>query len=303
MPSRAVLRDSPRTPRARTFRPNGIVSFSSDYGDSPYAGAVRGALVSRLPAGRIVDGTHAIPAGDVTSGAVALCLVASTFPAGTTHLCVVDPGVGTARRGLAIEAGGHLFIGPDNGLLTPAAERAAARIDKAPRAWILENPRLWASTVSATFHGRDIFAPVAAHAAGGGSLDAVGRRVDFANVICLSVTDATKRGAEVHARVVMIDSFGNLVFNIPASMVQGRGGWPLGTRIAIRSERGGPSRARNRAGTRQAILGRTFADVAPGALIAYVGSLGNLELAVNGGDAARDLALARGQPVRIAPVV
>ncbi|MDX1612034.1 MAG: SAM-dependent chlorinase/fluorinase, partial [Candidatus Thermoplasmatota archaeon] len=129
-----------------------MISLTTDFGSSAYVGAMRGAMLTIHPDARLVDITHDVPAHDVQAGAFALFQAAPFFPDGTVHLAVVDPGVGTERKGIAIEAGGHLLVGPDNGLLLPAARRLGLG-----KVFELTEEKHFLKEVSATFHGRDIF--------------------------------------------------------------------------------------------------------------------------------------------------
>jgi S-adenosylmethionine hydrolase len=256
------------------------VTFLSDYGhDDEFAGACRAVIARLAPEVRVVDLTHGIPAGDVRRGALALeATVARAGPA--VHLAVVDPGVGTARRGVALAAGESFLVGPDNGLLTLAATAlggAAAAVDVSDSALALH-------PVAPTFHGRDVFAPVAAHLASRHPLDAAGAPIDPGSLIALDMPEARHEDGALVAHVLYADRFGNLVLDAPADALEvGEG--------AISVTAGGWERS--------AVRGATFADGA-GGLVVYGDSSGRLGIALEGGSAAHELDLGRDDEVRIA---
>ena len=236
---------------------NGIVTLTTDFGTvDGYVGAMKGVILREHPDARVVDITHDVPPQDIIAGAFAVAAAAPWFPPGTVHVAVVDPGVGSARRAIAIAHGGSLYVGPDNGLLTVAALEGEGRvIDRIPPTW----------PVSATFHGRDLFARVAARLAAGASLD------DFSTgpVAPLRLVE------DPAPHVVHVDRFGNLVTNLRD---------PAFTAVEV-------------AGAR-APLRRTYTDVPPAGLVAYVGSSGFVEVAIRDGSAAERLGVGRGAPVR-----
>ena len=246
---------------------NGLVTLLSDFGTQDgYAAAMKGVILGELPGARLVDVTHDVPPQDVLAGAFALAQAAPFFPTGTVHLAVVDPGVGTARRALAIEARGSVFVGPDNGLftfVTDGASRAWA-LDRAPDGWRLHP----------TFHGRDLFARVAARLAAGGAPG------DFSTGTVtperLSLPEPARAGDEWVGEVIHVDRFGNLVTN-------------------LRDEQA--TDAVEVAGA-QAVRATTYADVERGRLVAYLGSAGWIEVGVRDGSAAALLTATRGARVR-----
>lgn len=242
-----------------------IITLLTDFGTSDsYVAEIKGVLLSRVPTATVVDVTHDVPAGDVRAGRYVLSRVWPRFPAGTVHLAVIDPGVGTARRALAAQAGGHFFVGPDNGLL--AALPDDAHFVRLP---VLRD-------ASPTFHGRDVFAPAAARLAAGARLDEIGTPVGDV----IRSTAAAPRVAEsaVLGEVVYSDRFGNLISNIPKDLVR------LGAVITVGETTIGPVR-------------RTFGDVAVGVLVAYIGSGGTVEIGVREGSAARALGVGVGAVV------
>jgi len=256
------------------------VTFTTDFGSQDgYAGAMKGVVLSLAPGTTLVDITHAIPPQDVTARAVALAQAAPLFPRGTIHVAVVDPGVGGARADLVVQgADGDLFVGPDNGLLSLAA--------RAPRrAFRIEAPAFMRHPVSPTFHGRDVFAPAAGRLAAGARPEEVGPRADADVIVELDLPSQRRLGGRVDGAVIHVDTYGNLVTSVTADAV------PPGADVEVDVE--------GSEGTFHPRLGRTFADVEPGALVAYVGSMGRLEIAVRDGSAAARIGAARGSAVRL----
>lgn len=253
------------------------ISLLTDFGlKDPYVGQMKGVIAAINPAAIVIDLTHAIPAQQVSLAAVALDDSIDAFPAGTIHVAVVDPGVGTARRPIAAEIGGHRFVGPDNGLLTLVLRRVTLH-----RAVHLNEPRWWRPGVSHTFHGRDVFAPVAAAWSLGHDLSEFGSAITGSlqelPVAALHVESGCVRG-----QVASIDHFGNLITDIPRSAIPGTGG--IGVEIAGQSLRG---------------LQRCYADRPAGECVALIGSSGRLEIAVVNGDAARRLGADVGEDVTV----
>lgn len=243
-----------------------IITLLTDYGTADsYVAEVKAVLLAAAPAAVLVDVTHEVTPGDIRAGQYLLARSWRRFPSGTVHFVVVDPGVGTERRALAAEEGGHRFVAPDNGLLSVLSREARFVSLLVP------------DHVSPTFHGRDVFAPAAARLATGSSLDALGPSVTDAYHSPLP-TPAQERGGVV-GEVIYVDRFGNLVSNIPGDAI------PRGAAIVV---------ANAEIGT----VHRTFADVAPGELVAYVGSGATVEVALRDGSAARRLGTGPGASVR-----
>lgn len=257
-----------------------LITLLTDFGTADaYAGVVKGVLLSVCPRARLVDLTHQVPPFSILQGAFLLWSAWPHFPPETVHLAVVDPGVGTERRALAVATPRGTFVGPDNGLLTllvqdalgeawPTGGRALGSF-RAPlppgwRAVELREPRWWRHPVSPTFHARDIFAPVAGHLARGVPLEELGPAV--ADLACLYLPRPAWRGNKVEGVVAHIDRFGNLVTNIPAPLVQGV---PVTVEVAGQSLRG---------------LAETYSRGQ--GLMALIGSAGTLEVAVREGSAA-----------------
>ena len=238
-----------------------IITLLSDFGTvDGFVGAMKGVILSVAPDASVVDLTHEIPAQNVRLGAWALKEAAPCFPRGTIHVAVVDPGVGTARRPMALECRDHWFIGPDNGLLSLAADEVSA-------GFALEQPEYRRPQVSNTFHGRDIFAPAAGHLAAGVSPRALGPEItDWERI---TLPEASFRGDRVMGQVVHVDQFGNLVTNIRAKDLPGGRVW----RLSWLGKEIGPLR-------------QTFGDVASGQWVAYAGSSGLVEIGIRDGRAA-----------------
>ena len=251
------------------------ITFLSDYGyDDSFAGVCRAVIAGIAPGARVIDLTHGITPHAVRQGALVLAGALPFAPPGV-HLAVVDPGVGTERRALAVEtADGRRLVGPDNGLFGPAIERfggATAAVEISDSPFRLE-------PVSATFHGRDVFAPVAAHLANGASLPDAGDSVDPTGLVRLDLTVATVGAGRVVAHVHYADRFGNLGLDLAADDATEAG---LGPGAGFRAVAGGVDR--------RGVVARTFGDVGTGELILYRNAIGAMTLAVNQGSAADDL--------------
>ena len=258
-----------------------LLTFLSDFGlDSPYPAAMK-AVAAGICEARFVDISHAVPRHNVRTGAYLLWSVAPACPPGTVHCAVVDPGVGTARAPLAVAAGGQTFVGPDNGLLVPAARRLGA-----PAVYRLTNETYWRRPVSPTFHGRDIFASVAAHLAAGAALERVG--TPAAGHVELLLEDGRADGSGLVGTVLWVDPFGNLVTTIPGSALAA-----LAQDGPVVVEAGGRALP--------ATVGRTFGDVPAGGALVLVGGDGLVEIGVNLGSAAAHLGAGPGGRVHIRP--
>lgn len=258
------------------------IALLTDFGLSDhYVGAMKGAILSVCPDAVLVDLVHELPAFDVLAGAFALAAACPAFPAGTVFVAVVDPGVGSPRRGLALSAGGQLFVAPDNGLLgLVMAERGAGPLHE------ITNAALFRAEVSATFHARDVFGPVAAHLARGLPLAEVGPPV--ADPLPLPVAAPTEVApGEWAAAVVHVDRFGNLTTNLSADRLRRIAQDAPASGLVVRIEGAAVP------------LARTYADVPAGEPCALLGSAGFLEIAVNQGQASRLLGAGRGSAVRV----
>jgi S-adenosylmethionine hydrolase len=247
-----------------------LITLLTDFGTADsYVAEVKAALLRAAPQATLVDLTHAVPPGDLRAAAYLLGRTWHRFPEGTVHLAVVDPGVGTPRAALAFGTAGHWFVGPDNGLFTPVLRDAAVEIVT------LAIP----PTAAPTFHGRDLFAPAAAALASGTALQALGQ--PFLGIPHrLSYRDPHYEGKSLVGEVVYVDRFGTLVTNLTPEMV------PDYAVIEIEGLDIGPLR-------------RTFGDVPTGGLLAYLGSGGQVEIAVRDGSAARRLGMGVGGRIRV----
>lgn len=255
----------------------GWISFTTDYGlADPFVGICHGVLARIAPLSRVIDVTHGITAGALRQGAYTLAQAVVYLPQ-AVHCAVVDPGVGTSRRGIVLVAREGLLVGPDNGLLLPAAEALGGAV--AARELTAEAYRL--AEVSATFHGRDVFAPAAGYLANGTDPDELGPDAPLAGLEHMPEPAVRVRAGSLTADVLAVDGFGNVQLAAAAARLAEAG---LRTGEAIRVEVGGTGH--------DAVLGRTFADVAPGALVLLRDSSGLAALAVNGGSAAAQLGVA-----------
>ncbi|MFQ5810663.1 MAG: S-adenosyl-l-methionine hydroxide adenosyltransferase family protein, partial [Armatimonadota bacterium] len=264
------------TPMESNVSPAKIVALLTDFGASdPYVGVMKGVILGVCPAARIVDLCHDVPAQDILAGALMLQASYQYFPAGTVFVAVVDPGVGSARRAVAAEADRRFFVCPDNGLLSGVANRTPIA-----RAVELTNTEYFLPRVSHTFHGRDVFAPVAAQLAAGTPLGAFGMPVADLVTIPISEAEPAPDGWEAH--VLYIDRFGNAVTDLREEAMADLD--PRGIRFSIgeRTIEG---------------LSRSYADVPEGEPVALVGSWGYVEISIRNGSAAEQLGLCRGDAV------
>jgi S-adenosylmethionine hydrolase len=255
-----------------------VITLTTDFGlRDPFVGIMKGVILSLCPSARLVDLTHEIPAHDVQGGGLALEAAIPFFPAGTVHLAVVDPGVGTARRAIAVRREQCYLVGPDNGLFTFAFQEAG---------WTavgLAAPEYRLAEVSRTFHGRDVFAPAAAYLAAGVPLERLGPSV--ADPVRLPRPRCHLEGRELIGEVIDADRFGNLLTSIPAGRlgeIPGHG--PLTLDVAGRLV-SGPVEA--------------YAEGREGEPTAIVGSTGRLEIFVKGGSARDRMGVGRGTVVRV----
>jgi len=261
-----------------------VIALLTDFGNRDhYAGAVKGAVLSGCPEATVVDITHELPRHDIAAAAFSLAAAYRSFPAGTIFVAVVDPGVGSDRRAVALEAGGYRFVGPDNGIFTwILADHPKAAVHE------IRNPRLLPREVSATFHARDVFAPVAAHLARGMAVSDLGPAVRDPVTFEREGVRRLSR-SEWEAAVVDVDGFGNLTTNLSreglAEILSTLGDDP--TRVVVIVE-----------GIVLPLV-RTYADVAEGEPCALMGSSGRLEIAVHRDSAARLLGAPKGAPVRL----
>lgn len=270
-----------------------VITFATDFG--PAAPAVcRGVMYQIAPDALIIDINHQIPRFSIRDGAATLVFALPHMPIGV-HVAVVDPGVGTERLGVALEVGrGDILVGPDNGLLMPAAEKLGGVV----RAHALENPSLMLPVVTSSFHGRDIFAPMAAHLAMGAPIASVGREVDIRALIPLARPQATIRDGSLESEIVHVMIYGNVTFaGSPADLEAAIGPLESGRPVVLEflAHAGEP------AVTESTIWERTFGRVPLGSSLLMEDSEGQLSLADNQGNAAERLHLSVDRPVRIRP--
>ena len=260
--------------------PRPIVTFTSDFGHQDwFVGVVHGVILGIAPEAHVVDLHHGIAVGSIGRGAFVLEAAAQDFPPGTIHLAVVDPGVGTDRRALAVSARGQYWVGPDNGLLEWALASSDAQV------YSLTEEQWFRRPVSRTFHGRDVFAPVAAHIARGVSVASFGSRV--LNPVRLPMQAPVLRGDALEGHVVAIDRFGNALTDLTAeTLAKAFGAGTSDDRFEIslfeRSIHG---------------LARSYGDAPVGTLVAILGSSGRVEIAQVGGHAAERLGIGERDPI------
>ncbi|MDZ4804986.1 MAG: SAM-dependent chlorinase/fluorinase [Candidatus Eisenbacteria bacterium] len=250
----------------------GLVTLTTDFGTrSGYIGSLRGVILSRDRNLVLIDITHEIAPFDVMDGAIALWAAAPHFPPGTVHLAVVDPGVGGTRRPIIVCAGRHLIVGPDNGLFTPFLDGA--------RVIAIEPNHLTHTEVSPTFHGRDLFAPVAARLAAGEMPDTFGKPIEDPVRLDWPAPGASAEGWS--GVILHVDRFGNAISNLPDSLLDGR---PHRVSVPGRSD---------------IPLVRTYSEASRGDVVALSGSSGLLEVAIVEGSAAELLGLIPGRPITL----
>jgi len=265
-----------------------VISLLTDFGlEDPYVGIMKGVILSRTPEVAIVDLSHQVDPQDLTAAAFLIDGAYTWFPMRTVHVIVVDPGVGGSRAIVAMAAAGHFFLAPDNGVLTRILDR-----EKVEELVYVENPDFFIHPVSRTFHGRDIFAPVAAHMARGRALSDFGPKALPVNLQRLDlpvpyVSDSVA-GPVLVGTVIAVDRFGNLVTNLEEdrlhSFVPDMEAAGLSIQIGDHAVHG---------------LASSYQAVAPGEALAIIGSRGYLEISVNRGDASRRCGAAKGSEVRV----
>ena len=238
----------------------GIITLTTDFGAGDhYVGVMKGVIAGINPSAVVIDITHGIEAYNIAEAAFKLHASYSYFPEGTIHVAVIDPGVGSARRAIAAEAAGYRFVGPDNGVFSMIFDKSGA--DQVVE---IRNPEFMLSTVSATFHGRDIFAPAAAHLSKGIALEELGDVLT--SYESLDIQEAHDGGDVMTGKAIYADRFGNLITNIPGAVVADSCIIRAGD-VTINS------------------LSVSYTDGKEGELIALVGSSGFLEISVNKGSA------------------
>jgi S-adenosylmethionine hydrolase len=255
----------------------GWISLTTDYGRSDgFAAALHGVIARIAPTVRVIDVTHDVPPRDIARGAAVLAQTVADLPV-SVHVAVVDPGVGTLRRAVAVATPAGMLVGPDNGLLLPAAEVLGGVTDAVE----LTKPDWHRETVSATFHGRDIFAPVAARLATGAALREAGSPVVPGDLVRLAPPIVELGGGYLEAEVLTVDRFGNVQLAASAGDLT-----RLGENLVV--------------GGLRAVRVATFGDAPPGSLIVFGDSAGHAAVAINGGRAVAALGIEPGDVLRIA---
>lgn len=257
-----------------------VISIMTDFGlRDGFVGVMKGVILGITPGVSIVDISHLISPQNIQEGAVIFDNSAPYFPPGAIHICVVDPGVGTARRPLAARIGTQIYVGPDNGLITLFLARAE-REGWSSEFYHIDQPRFWLPVISTSFHGRDIFAPVAAHLAQGVPFSDIGSPITDPVLLPLSLPERTTSGLQGVIR--HIDHFGNISTNLRSEHLAGL------ENVVVRA-----------CGVSILGLARTFGDRPPGELIAYLSSMGHLSIAVVNGNAAQRLNAHVGDAVEV----
>jgi S-adenosylmethionine hydrolase len=262
-----------------------VITFLSDFGlQDDFVGTCHGVMKRIAPEVEVIDITHGIPPQQVLQGALVLCNTLPYMPTGA-HLAVVDPGVGSHRRPLALRTGdGRFLVGPDNGLLLPAADTLGGVAE----AHELANPEYALDSVSRTFHGRDLFSPAAAHLSLGVPLSELGPPIDPGALVRLDVPVPDVGQNRIRASVLYVDHFGNIQLNLKRQHLEDAGVLPgVTVELELSLDR------------YYATAARTFADARPGDIILYEDSYGNIAIAISGGSAAALFSAGANQEVRI----
>ncbi|HLX61374.1 MAG TPA: SAM-dependent chlorinase/fluorinase [Planctomycetota bacterium] len=261
-----------------------MITLTTDFGlNDTFVGVMKGVILSIAPSAKIVDLSHGLPQQDIVAGALALEESCAFFPDGTIHVAVVDPGVGSARTAVALETERAFFVGPDNGIFELVLTK-----DRLKRAVKLENPRYWLPAVCATFHGRDIFAPAAAHLANGVELSEFGPPCE--KLVALNLHGPCEHGAQLKIHVLRADHFGNLITDLTHDVYAK---WnpentPLNFEFAHSSF--------------MVPVSSTFSDVPEGSPVAYFGSGGRLEIGIRNGNAAAFFKAGKGFSITVGKV-
>jgi S-adenosylmethionine hydrolase len=255
-----------------------VIALTTDFGTRDwFAGTMKGVILGINPRAEVVDLTHEIAPGDIRSGAFALNAACHFFPKGTIHVAVVDPGVGSSRRAITVQTTDYIFVGPDNGVLSWALAKQEIKAGHE-----LENADYFLPDVSATFHGRDVFAPVAAHLSRGVPVRKLGPRLK--EFVLLPWPEAVRNRRGIEGEVIFIDRFGNAITNIPttafAQLRRARAAVFLGGKCVCP-------------------LGDFYESVPKGKPVAVPGSSGFIEIAINGGNAAQRLRLHCGEALTL----
>ena len=266
--------------------PTPVIGLFTDYGwDDPYVAQLKGVILTLNPNARLLDITHTVTPFNVTEGAYLLDQCAEEFPAGTIFVAVVDPQVGTDRDPILLEtAKGKFFVGPDNGLFSQVLAHEGFS-----KAWTLDKPEFFrAGDVSRTFHGRDIFGPVAAHLAAGTDPERLGTPIK--TLLLLPDKEPTFSGGQIFTEVLHIDRYGNVILNLPS-----------GSDMAAKLKEGNLVKISIGRESYSAPLVKTYGEVEKGRLLLLYGGSGLLEISMNQGSAARQLKVEPGASVFLKP--
>lgn len=264
-----------------------LLTLTTDFGTGDaYVAAMKGVAATLAPGVAMIDVSHAIAPQDVMEAAWVLRQAVPYYPEGTVHCVVVDPGVGTDRRGIACRIAGHTFVGPDNGLFALLLGDDVLGPDAPEALVVLDRPEAWRTPAPApTFHGRDVFAPVASRLAMGAALETVGTPADPAGLQRLHWVRPRADDQGIQGWIAHVDHFGNAITNVPLELAE--------------QYRAGRSLRAYAGTTILTTLHRTYADVEPGEALLLAGSSGHLEVSVRGGNAAALLSLRKGSPLQI----
>lgn len=259
--------------------PNGVITFITDFGTKDvYAGILKGIVLSINPDARIVDITHEIPSHDIMNASFMLANAYHHFPVGTIHVVIVDPGVGSERKNIAVRTEQYFFVGPDNGVFSLVLSRKKAleirKITTAP--FIFD-------TISYTFHGRDVYAPCAGHLSSGKHFSGIGP--ELREIVTLTYPEVDRKGNTLTGEVVSIDTFGNMITNISQDIFRD---FTSGSRFEIYF-----------ATERFQTVSYRYTDVSPGSPLVLFGSSGHLEISMNGGSAAAYFITSTGSTVTV----
>lgn len=265
-----------------------LITLTTDFGlVDGFVGILKGVILSINPEAQCIDITHDVGRQDVVGGAFVLANSVPFFPEAAIHLCVIDPGVGSTRRAIAVQLRETLYVGPDNGVLSLAIAEQRSRLPEVqPRAIELNKPFYWLSRISSTFHGRDIFSPCAAHLSRGIPLQELGTAID--NWMTLAPSRPTRRSdGTLLGHVIYIDHYGNIVSDIAEKELAPLGTDEISVEIGGREIRG---------------LAKSYSDVEPEEFTALVGSPWKLEIAQREGNAAEALGVQIGDPILVRPL-
>lgn len=270
--------------RVRTVR-QPIITLLSDFGlKDPYIAEMKAVILTLCPEAKIVDISHEIYKFDIHMGAFLLASAAEYFPDGTVHVAVVDPGVGTRRRPIVVETKRSFFVGPDNGVLMLAASKGGLE-----HVYTIENPQYMRLKISKTFHGRDVFAPVAAHIAKRCAIFEFGKEIE--DYVMPAFAEPRLKGRVMFGEVLHVDDFGNIVTNISPEFLEKLG---VHENKSFKVEIG--------EGTVTLKLSSAYGDVSLGESLAIIGSHDFLEISVNQGNAARRFKVKNGDSVSVQPI-